>query len=199
MNRARLEKLQAEKREGFLSPKPDGRGKHNTRPRKISDDIVKKAEDYVLEVVKTRGSRSHFNRGKHAKGTIFLPHTLSIRHLHRGFLKEHDPEFIEQLVRFEEFILQAPPPRKPIVTLEWFRETLFNQKFGKVKFRLPKTDECGTCLTLRTKIDMEKKRDPNNPAIPFVRSAPVVYVLPFSLVSRHFDVHRLLRNFKSMN
>ena len=167
MNRARLLKLQKEKRDGLLSPKGDTRGKHDVRPNKVSSDVVMKMIEFIIEILKAQGSRSHFSRGKHAVGTIFLPHTLSIRHLHKAFLLQEQPEYISQVLRFHQFESDAITLR-PLVTLDWFRTT-FNKYFGKVKFRLPKTDECGTCLTLRNKIEMVEQENPNDPALPFVR------------------------------
>ena len=166
MNRDRLLKLQREKREGLVSPRPDGRGKHDVRPNRVSIEVVTSMIEFIVDILKEKGSRSHFCRGKHADGTIFLPHTLSIRHLHHAFLVKHQPEYISEVLRFKQFQSDAVT-LKPLVTLEWFRET-FNKHFGKVKFRLPKTDECGTCLALRNKIEMVQKDNPDDPALPFV-------------------------------
>lgn len=82
----RLQKMQREKSSGLLSPKPDERGKQTeNRPRRVKETIRQNAIDFVLDVIRKKGTVSHYRR-RHAQGTIYLPHTMSIRHLWEGFM-----------------------------------------------------------------------------------------------------------------
>lgn len=165
INHSRLEKIQDEKRRGLLSPRADQRGKHSNRPNKISAPLRNNIIDHVVEVIQRHGQRSHFLR-RHAEGTIYLPHTFSIRAIWEAFLERHQPAFLEEQRQVDQYVI-AERSLSPMVTLRRFSD-LFNEVFGFIKFRLPKTDECGTCLTFRNHIESLKKNNTDNSIIQLV-------------------------------
>lgn len=145
----RLQKLQLELKSGFLTPKKDLRGSHKTRPKAVTPELKNLAIDFVLEIVRLKGTRSHYQR-RHSAGTVYLPHTLSVRRIWECFLAENDLAYTQQRELHRQH--GVPMSRKPLITEDWFRDFLFAKEFGYVKFRLPKTDECGTCLSSRQHI-----------------------------------------------
>lgn len=166
MNADRLKKLQKEKKSGFLSPAADRRGKHDNRPHRIEPSLEVKVMEYIINFIRIHGQKSHFLR-RHSANSIYISHTFSPRQLWTSFLSLHQQEYLDAEARREEKRIQHNI--KPIVSLKWFAE-LFRSKFGFVKFRTPKTDECGECLAFRTQLTALKKEDPNNPVIPAVGS-----------------------------
>lgn len=70
---------------------PDRRGKHTNRPQKVSEEVCQQ----VREHIKTYPTRnSHYSR-KDNHGRTYLSPELSIARLHRNFLEQHDPEYLQ--------------------------------------------------------------------------------------------------------
>lgn len=69
----------------LFSPKSDGRGKHSKRPRAVSQDVVHSLREFIVDLLRSKGTPSHYVR-RHSNGTIYLPHTTTLRHIHEMVL-----------------------------------------------------------------------------------------------------------------
>ena len=73
----------------LTSPTPDGRGKHDNRPRRVSQDLVRKVNEMMLQVILKRGSPTHHG-GRYRRDVIHLPSTLNFALLFEMFHELHD-------------------------------------------------------------------------------------------------------------
>lgn len=128
---------------------PDQRGKHDNR-HVISEDV----RDLIRAHIQSfPGRHSHYSRGDNS-GRIYLSPELSIARLYQDFLQKHDPEFvaIQKENQKRRIYHEAPQEvRKPLVS-EHFYHDLFVNEFN-IHFGFPRSDSCGTCDSLRIKID----------------------------------------------
>lgn len=99
------------------APPKDQRGRHNTRPNKLSSDV----RDSVIEHIKSfKGRQSHYSLKDSSK--IYLPHELNIKKMHRMYLE-----------KFPHFPTSYESYRTIFVTY-------FNISFG-----YPRSDTCSIC------------------------------------------------------
>lgn len=142
------------------------------RPMKVPDSIRADIIEYILDIVKHHGKICHYSRARHRDDTIYISKEFSIRAMWEGFIALHQPFFWEAVSRAHQKGSSVPRDRNDnkitALVLQKCFTLVFNDNFGFIKFFTPKTDECGTFLTLRTKIRMEKDRNANNVAIPFL-------------------------------
>lgn len=142
--------------EPFLCPKEDGRGRHNHRPNRVSDDIRAQINDMMYDVITTRGSPTHYG-GRYRRDTIHLPSYLSIPSLWEMFnliYDDRNPSYMTEVINHREDP-NAPVSLQPIITLKWFRE-FFNKHYGQIRFWAGKTDQCGECARLKAHVDSLK-------------------------------------------
>lgn len=119
-----------------ITPPPDKRGKHFTRPNMIPENIIQQLNDHIRSFPKRE---SHYGRGKSAK--FYLSPELNIKIMHQLYLKKYENHCYELLQRGER--------NKPLITYDfyfrYFKEN-FNYSFGRSR-----TDTCKKCDLLDNK------------------------------------------------
>lgn len=118
MKKARLETIQRSLKSTGKAP-IDNRGKHNTRPKKISDEVKKAMYDHINSF---KGQACHYSLKK--SDTIYLAKELSIKNMGKMFCQENPYE-----------------PHKQMYKLY---STIFKSK-GNISFGYPRKDTCLTC------------------------------------------------------
>lgn len=123
----RLEILHKKMPVGSAVPEADRRGKHNSRPHKVSEEHHQKVRDHIMSFP-TR--QSHYSRHDN-HGRLYLAPELSIPRLYQMFLAEHDPEYVAYVERRREALISHQEidivERKPIVSEQIF--SLLNSTF----------------------------------------------------------------------
>ena len=129
---------------------PDQRGKHGNH-QSVGEDTRDKIRAHILSYP-TR--HSHYSR-KDNSHKVYLSPELSITRLHRAFLEQYDPEYL-QLEEENRKLRIAHKPikklRKPFVTEHLYHD-IFVSEFN-IHFGYPRTDTCSTCDRLSVTIDV---------------------------------------------
>ena len=132
----------------------DNRGRSSVNVRNCVDiDHINAARSYLLQEIKRLGVPSHYLQNQSSAKVIYMPSSLSINELWKGFMRQHHPESFHRMFAASDSQAQLNPnPFKPAVTHRRFHD-LFASEFGYLHFYKPKTDECRTCLSWRAYID----------------------------------------------
>lgn len=140
-----------------MSPAKDRRGRHTNRPHATSQEVLTKMNEFMYDVITKRGSPSHYG-GRYARDAILLPSTLNVSLLWELFhliYDKREPSYME-LVEKKRDDPDVEICIEPIIKREWFSKYL-NHNYGQVRFWRGKTDQCGTCMKLETKITSLKQ------------------------------------------
>ena len=117
----------------------------------VGEDTRDKIRAHILSYP-TR--HSHYSR-KDNSHKVYLSPELSITRLHRAFLEQYDPEYL-QLEEENRKLRIAHKPikklRKPFVTEHLYHD-IFVSEFN-IHFGYPRTDTCSTCDRLSVTIDV---------------------------------------------
>lgn len=122
----------------------DKRGKHNNRPRKLSDEILNNVENFLKSL---KGRKSHYSL-KDSKKT-YLPETLNIKKLHSMFENKNP----ENKISYESF------------------RNIFETKFN-ISFGYPRKDTCSLCDILKAEIATitEKLKNATPSSVPLAQN-----------------------------
>ncbi len=140
VTRSRVARIAEHAACNITSPK-DGRGHHDNRPKKKSDDILRQVDSHI------RGfplRSSHYSREKTKKK--YLPASLSVRGMHMLYLQKHEPDIY--------LLLSQNKEASPHITYNYYYQYFvdhFNYSFG-----CPRSDTCEFCDSMKVKIDQEK-------------------------------------------
>ena len=131
----------------FETPQ-DNRGRHNIRPRAITEELKSKIYDHIT---KFPFEESHYGRQRTKKR--YLSAELSVRKMYVMFVEENFPE------KYREFNEKDVQPEKFDCAIKYkfyfdFFKEHFNYGFGK-----PRTDVCGECEELKVKIGTQKNSE----------------------------------------
>ena len=131
----------------FETPQ-DNRGRHNIRPRAITEELKSKIYDHIT---KFPFEESHYGRQRTKKR--YLSAELSVRKMYVMFVEENFPE------KYREFNEKDVQPEKFDCSIKYkfyfdFFKEHFNYGFGK-----PRTDVCGECEELKVKIGTQKNSE----------------------------------------
>lgn len=113
---SRLRRLQSSLCETMQSP-TDKRGQHKNRPNALPPELQSLVEDHIRSYTPRQ---SHYSLRQNPN-RYYLPETLSVKHLYRNFLEEHQIR-----ITYKAY---------------W---TIFHKKFN-IKFGLPRSDTCAIC------------------------------------------------------
>ena len=121
----RLEFLRKKMPAGSAVPEADRRGKHNNRPRKVSEELHQKVRDHIKSLP---ARQSHYSRHDN-HGRLYLSPDLSIARLYQMFLVEHDPEYLAYVERRREALISHQEitesvERKPVISEHYY--TMFS-------------------------------------------------------------------------
>lgn len=130
-SRGRLNNIVTQVAEGSTTPKLDKRGKHKTRPNKLSEERVQLVKDHINSIPKYQ---SHYSRAMN-DGKVYLGCDLSISRLYGEFY----------LPWCTQHKIEDP------VSQDAYRR-IFCRDFN-IGFVLPKSDTCKTCDESRVKIE----------------------------------------------
>lgn len=120
----KVEYIQEYIKKGLSAPAEDARGKHNTRPHKLTDEVVK----YVIDHISSFPSEpSHYSRTNNPYKRYLLP-TLNISKMFRLY-KEKCLDDNKPTIFFLKYSTYAK---------------IFATKFN-LSFRQPRSDTCSTC------------------------------------------------------
>jgi len=124
-------------------PSPtDGRGKHLSRPNRISDPILFQINTHIQSIPKYI---SHYSRHNNNEKR-YLAADLNINKLYHMYLEKYETELYIKLKNGEKI--------KPIVKYPFFAKH-FNENFN-LSFGSPKSDTCQTCDKLQNLISSEE-------------------------------------------
>lgn len=123
VTRRRVETIQKSLKTSGISPK-DQRGKHSTRPKKISAETM---TNIINHIKSFKGRSSHFALKKSKK--MYLPEDLSIKKMYNLYQESYS----EQATSYELY-------RK-----------IFNERFN-ISFGYPRCDTCSTCDEFNVKV-----------------------------------------------
>ncbi|XP_072400529.1 uncharacterized protein [Diabrotica undecimpunctata] len=146
ITKSRVERIATHMASQIVGPK-DMRGRHETRPNKIPDQIIKSIEDHINSFPRRK---SHYSRNDNLNRR-YLSSELNLRLMHRLYLKKYEPE---------QHNLLDTPEFKPKVSYTYYRRVFvenFNLTFGH-----PRTDTCKTCDILDNKIKCAKDDETQN-------------------------------------
>lgn len=122
---------------GAMVPKPDMRGKHNTRPNKYSDELIYSVKTHIESIPKYQ---SHYSRAKNID-KLYLNCDITITGLYTDF---YMPWCRKQNIS----------PVKDSA----YRKIFFTQ--NNIGFKLPKSDTSKTCD--KTCIEIKAAKEANN-------------------------------------
>lgn len=103
----------------------DGRGRHFSRPNKLSDKILEKVNEHILSF---KGRNSHYSLSKCKK--IFLPAELNVKKMYSMYTEKYPNH---------------------VLSYEKYRE-IFNTNFN-ISFGYPRSDTCSFCDEVKVKVD----------------------------------------------
>ena len=109
----------------------DMRGKHQNRPRVISDSVKKQIDEHIRSFP---AMKSHYSRGKNSRRRKYLSPHLSVAQMHNLYVKKYEANEECPIVSYHYY-------------LKYFQEN-FNLSFG-----YPRTDTCCTCDQLQVQFD----------------------------------------------
>ncbi|CAG9785725.1 unnamed protein product [Diatraea saccharalis] len=109
---------------GISAPKPDCRGKHQSRPHKMDEDVVNRIKAHISSFP---AEQSHYSRSKNMH-KLYLSPLLNVTKMHSLYLEMCDKENLP-----EKYNIKKSTYSKIFVTE-------FNLSFG-----YPKSDTCATC------------------------------------------------------
>lgn len=123
VKRKRIDLINAQVKEGNVTAKDDGRGKHANRPNKIDDSIKENIKTHIKQFPSVQ---SHYSRS-HNPYREYLSPTLSLAKMYRDYVnslpqKEKDPMFVKQ----------------------GYYNKVFSEDFN-LGFGSPKSDTCSVC------------------------------------------------------
>lgn len=133
-SRGRVERILKMKVGGAMVPKPDMRGKHNTRPNRYSDEQIHSVKTHIESIPKYQ---SHYSRAKNID-KLYLNCDMTITGLYTDF---YMPWCREQNI-------------SPV------KESAYRKIFCtqyNIGFKLPKSDTCKTCDEMGIKIKAAKE------------------------------------------
>ena len=130
MTQARVRRLASAASESTSAP-TDQRGKHDTRPHKISDAVRKQINDHIRSFPVMK---SHYSRNKHSGRRRNLSPNLSVKQMHEFYTEKHEENHENLLVSYDYYL------------------TYFNQNFN-FSFGYPKSDTCSTCDQLEVQLN----------------------------------------------
>lgn len=124
VGRKKIDILQKVMKDGFTSPMPDRRGKHDTRPNKIPEDVVQHIENHICAFP---SEESHYSGHKN-KFKQYLSPLLSVRKMYKEYILMCETKNLPQRFMIKESFYRS------------IFETKFNFSFGH-----PRSDTCSTC------------------------------------------------------
>ena len=110
----------------------DMRGKHTSRPNKITPAMKKKVKDHIKSFPVMK---SHYSRNKNKRRRYLSP-LLSIVEMHRLYVQEHEGQVANPRVKYSYYA------------------KVFNEEFN-LSFGYPKSDVCGACEQFRIQLNSE--------------------------------------------
>ena len=139
-------------------PEPDRRGKHNSRPFQVPEELHQKVRDHIRSFP---ARQSHYPRHNNP-GRVYLSPDLSIARMYYMFLAKHDPTYIAHMQRKRDGLInhQATTDShevKPIIS-EHYYHNVFVREFN-IHFGFPRSDTCDKCDAMRAKIDAVGNED----------------------------------------
>ncbi|CAH2096795.1 unnamed protein product [Euphydryas editha] len=111
-------------KEGLAAPKPDQRGRHQNRPHKMDDDVVKRIKEHISSFP---AEQSHYSRNKNIN-KLYLSPLLNVTKIHSLYLEMCHNEDLSDKYRVKK------------TSYNHIFVTQFNLSFG-----YPKSDTCATC------------------------------------------------------
>lgn len=129
-SKKRVDLLQQQISAGFATPKSDGRGKHSNHKNKVPEEAYRLAKEHIESIPRYT---SHYSRKKNP-GKSYIDHDLNITSLY-----------------FEYYIPWCEERGIQPVSKDKYRR-IFCTDFN-IGFKLPKSDTCKTCDSLKIKID----------------------------------------------
>lgn len=125
-----------------ISSRPDMRGRHQNRPNKIPQNVVKAVDDHIRSFPRRS---SHYSREKN-DGKFYLPAELNVSKMHKLFLEKYEPDVFREMQKGKE--------SKPQITYDFYHRYFlhnFNISFGS-----PRSDTCQTCDRMQNMINAEQ-------------------------------------------
>lgn len=132
-NKRRVYNVCKQIRDGFNTPKSDGRGKHRNRRNRLPDAMVQSVHEHIKSIPTYC---SHYSRKKNPERR-YIDHDVSISSLYKKFY----------LVWCNE--------RNIIPVKEDRYRRIFCNEYN-IGFKLPRSDTCGTCDELHILLDTHK-------------------------------------------
>jgi len=126
----------------------DNRGRHNVRPRAITEELKTKIHQHIQSFPY---ETSHYGRKRSKKR--YLHSELSICKMYTLFVEKYFTNIHKEMVENDVKPEKYNCPVRYKFYYDYFKEH-FNYGFGQ-----PRTDVCGTCEELKVKITSQKNRD----------------------------------------
>ena len=142
---------------GSLLPELDQRGRHDNRPRKVSEELHQKVCDHIASLP---SRPSHYSRHRNSS-RLYLSPDLSIDRMYEMFLSTHNPKYLEYTRKKKEAFMNHETVEieevKPIVTKHYYHDVFVNE--FNLHFGYPRSDTCDTCDHLNIEISTPDKSD----------------------------------------
>lgn len=145
ISKHRVNSIASNLKTGDLTPKPDGRGRHTTRPNKKTAKTIAQVDEHIRSFPRRR---SHYSRSDNQK-RYYLSAELNITKMYRLYLETYEPEQFQLYENGKDI--------NPEVSYDFYYRH-FNSNYN-ISFGHPRSDTCQKCDKLENSIAAEENAE----------------------------------------